>query len=102
MARLAIRLPGLYPLRAQRLLTQEQVATLAAVHRITVIQAEAGRAVRFSTACALATGLGVSLEELRGELVSPRHRVERRSLQWAHNLLSRMVPRRVGRAHDRA
>jgi len=100
MARLAIRLPGLYPLRAQRLLTQEQVATIAAVHRITVIQAEAGRPVRFSTACALANGLRVSLDELRGEPASPRHRAERRGFShWAHGLLSRLAPRRLGHGH---
>lgn len=64
---LLIPLPGLRPMRERLLLTQVDVGERARLAPETICRIEAGRPVRMQTARQLATGLGVAVDELRGE-----------------------------------
>lgn len=60
-----VRLPYLRAWRADKGLTQEELAAAADVARGTILRAEGGAAVNVRTVAKLARALGISVHELR-------------------------------------
>jgi transcriptional regulator with XRE-family HTH domain len=59
-----VSIPNLKTIRREKLLTQENLRDRSGVDRKTIMRAEAGGAVRISTARRLADALGVSYKRL--------------------------------------